>query len=836
MNRAVTYCERIEVTGIVQGVGFRPFVYQLARSLVLGGSVRNHTAGVTIELFGCTPDLDRFAAQLESEAPPLARIVSINRQREPIPDQAIPNSSAPDFIIAPSHGEARPTALIAPDSCVCDDCLAEMFHTGDRRHLYPFINCTNCGPRFTIIQSLPYDRPATTMSNFTQCETCLAEYENPLDRRFHAQPNACADCGPALSLVDAGGAAIEGDPVLKTLSLLKQGRIVAIKGLGGFHLAVDASNEAAVSRLRRRKLREEKPLAIMVGTSAIADGYVHLNKDETHILLSRERPILLARKRQTGQSANVYPIAQPVAPGNPYLGIMLPYTPLHYLLFFHPLAGGDIKTGAATLSALVMTSANISDEPICKDNDEALSRLAHIADAFLIHNREIHVRCDDSVVTRVDDRIGLQRRSRGYAPMPVFLAESAPVTLAFGAELKNTLCLIDDRRAFLSQHIGDLEQTPTLSFYEEAVAHFTNIFDLKPTLFAYDLHPEYLSTKYFSEFWRSCDHSVASAIGCQHHHAHIAGLLAEFQHQGPVIGFTMDGTGYGPDGTIWGGEMLICAPQYYIRRAFFKPVPLPGEAAAIKAPWRMAVSYLLDSDPDRLSRELATDMPRLPALCQVSPGDIRLLLQTIEAGLNCRPTSSLGRLFDAIASLLDLKHHCAFEGQAAMMLEMLAEEAQDQSAGAAIEIERLRSHATVGFPELKGKLAAKADRLTQLVPRELADLQAYRFNCAPFVSAILQDFDTTPLDRKRQAAWARQFHQALAQLFLKAAFQARDETGINTVAISGGCWQNRLLRELLRTQLETAGFEIMEHRLVPPNDGGISLGQAYIAASLERSL
>ncbi len=846
-----------EITGMVQGVGFRPFVYNLALRLGLSGFVLNHASGVRIEASGSTEALDELAEKLIQETPPLAQITGIIQKELPslLHDQ-IDTGSEPDtdpdqFTIRPSRPDSQPTTLIPPDTCICADCLKEMFDPANRRYLYPFTNCTNCGPRFTIIRSLPYDRPTTTMSDFVLCPPCRREYENPADRRFHAQPNACAACGPALQLLDHQGKPVDEDPVLATIRLLRQGRIVAIKGLGGFHLAVSATNQSAVKRLRERKHREEKPLAVMVGHTQNAKELIEISPLASTVLKGSQRPILLAPRFTTrpGDSA-VISIADAVAPANPYLGLMLPYTPLHYILFFHPDAGGDFHNGACTFDALVMTSANLSEEPITKDNNEAVERLQGIADGFLVSNRTIHVRCDDSVVTTFASEINILRRSRGFTPVPLFLKDDYPTTLAFGGELKNTLCLLNGNRAFISQHIGDLAQAPAMGFFKEAVDHFTSIFDLTPRIFAYDQHPEYLSTKYFNNLWQTCDPSSSGAVGVQHHHAHIAAVMAEHQQTEPVIGFSMDGAGLGPDGTIWGGEVLICSPAFYIRSGFLKPVPLPGGDKAATTPWRMAFSYLLQTfNNDVTTLTTGRITAELPCLLQVSPDELNLLASACRAGVNAPLTSSLGRLFDAIASLMDLRHEMAFEGQAAMMLEMLSVQsrlyaklqsiAADQlstlCSGMQISKSITGNQAAVGCPDTRGILAISENSLeaiTASLPQRLLSCPVYQLDhrslIAGLVTSISEGFDRADL--------ALAFHASVLDAFITTAREIRAATGLNTVAISGGCWQNRILREQFPRLLREEGFDVLTHRLAPPNDGGLSLGQAYVAGCSGRVL
>ena len=560
-----TRAMRIEISGIVQGVGFRPFVYQLANRFGLKGSVSNTASGVTVHVEGAGQGIDAFVRELRPASPPLARITDIREAPADVAGHA-------RFAIAQSTELAQRSTLISPDVAVCADCLAELFDPADRRFGYPFINCTNCGPRYTIIDDVPYDRPKTSMRRFAMCRACQAEYDDPDDRRFHAQPNACAACGPQVRLLDARSGEVAGaDPVRKTAELLGQGRIVAVKGLGGFHLAVDARDEAAVARLRKRKGREEKPFAVMSRDLESVRGYASVDDRRAALLTAMERPIVLLEKRRPD------PLAPSVSPGNRYFGVMLPYTPLHHLLLDR------------CPDPLVMTSGNLSEEPICIDNREALERLNGIADAFLVHDRDILLRADDSIVRRAAGQTRFLRRSRGYVPVPVFLQRPQARVLACGAELKNTVCLTKENRAFVSQHIGDLENLETYGFLDRTVQHLRRILDIRPDIVACDMHPDYLSTRYADA------QTGVERIRVQHHHAHIASCLAENRTDGPVIGLAFDGTGYGTDGCIWGGEVLVADTRRFQRVGHLAYVPMPGGAAAIREPWRMAVSYLYDA-------------------------------------------------------------------------------------------------------------------------------------------------------------------------------------------------------------------------------------------------
>ncbi len=624
------------VNGIVQGVGFRPFIYQLARRHGLTGEVANTSTGVAIHVEGPVDRLNAFQDDISANPPPLAHVIEV------VSRPAAPRACT-EFRIEHSRADAAMATLISPDVAVCDDCVRELFDPADRRYRYPFINCTNCGPRYTIIEDIPYDRPATSMRRFAMCADCRAEYEDPLDRRFHAQPNACPVCGPRARLWDAERREIEtADPVAAAADRLRDGLIVAVKGLGGYHLAVDALQPAAVARLRGRKLREEKPFAVMSPDLDAVRAYARVDPEDATLLLSIQRPIVLLPKLTPG------PLAEAVAPRNPFVGAMLPYTPLHHLL---------LRQGFV---ALVMTSGNRSEEPIAIDNDDAFERLAGIADCFLVHDRDIYLRADDSVVRRSAGKTRFLRRSRGYVPVPVFLKDELPPILACGAELKSTVCVTRGNQAFVSQHIGDLENLATYESFQKTIAHLQRILDVRPEIIACDLHPDYLSTRWADE------QTGTPKARVQHHHAHIVSCMAEHRIDGPVVGIACDGTGYGPDGAVWGGEILLADAAGFERAAHIAYVPMPGSAAAIREPWRMAVSYLQDAFGEGL-REL--DLPVLRA----AGGDrVQVVLEMAARRLNSPLTSSLGRLFDGVAALAGLRSRVTFEGQAAMELEMAA--------------------------------------------------------------------------------------------------------------------------------------------------------------------
>jgi hydrogenase maturation protein HypF len=749
---------KIRVSGIVQGVGFRPYVYRLAKEERLGGTIRNTAAGVTIEVEGPADCIARFLERLTTEAPALSRITGIEVG-------SLPAEGETDFqILASRAGEAMHT-LISPDVAICDDCLREMLDPADRRYLYPFINCTNCGPRFTIVRDIPYDRPSTSMAVFPMCPACLAEYEDPLNRRFHAQPNACWDCGPKLELWDRDGRTIEtDDAVAKAAELTRAGEIVAVKGLGGFHLAADATNSMAVLRLRERKRRVEKPFAVMVPNVETAERFCELDEAGRGILASRQRPIVLLRaKRPT-------PISDCVAPSNAYLGVFLPYTPLHHLLFER-----------GKFAALVMTSGNVSEEPIAIDNGEAVRRLGGLADYFLVHNRDILLRCDDSVVRPAKGSTQHVRRSRGYVPVPVFLDEELPPVLAAGGELKSTICLARGNQAFLSQHVGDLENLESYGFFLEAVEHLERILEITPEIIAYDLHPDYFSTKW------ALEQTGARLVGVQHHHAHVAACMAENHLHEKVIGFALDGTGYGADGRIWGGEALLADFSGFERVAHFAYVPLPGGAAAIREPWRMAVAYLAQ----HFGREFLDR--QLPFLGGMSVTSIRLVLQMMERGLNSPLTSSCGRLFDAVAALAGIRNQVNYEAQAAIELEMAALESNDATA----------------YP-------------LGLVPEGAG----WTIDTRPLFEALLADLD----QRLPASTISRRFHNGMVETFSRLARLIRARSGLREVCLTGGTFQNLVLFEGLRDALRTERFEVFTHAEVPAGDGGLSLGQAMVAA------
>ena len=747
--------QRVIIEGIVQGVGFRPFIYQLATRFELSGSVCNDTRGVTIEIEGDAELLQHFLAALRNEKPPLSVIQSIHAQ-------VIATQGTSGFKILQSVLDEVRRVQIPPDTFVCADCLHELFDPTDRRHAYPFINCTNCGPRFSIVTGIPYDRPLTTMADFQLCADCQAEYDDPASRRFHAQPNACPACGPQLRLSDAQGRPVTvDDPLLEAIRRLKEGQILAIKGLGGYHLAVDAGNQAAVLELRRRKQRDEKPFALMARDLVAVQRMASVSADEAGLLQGVERPIVLLEKKAD------HPLAESVAPDNRYFGVMLPCTPLHHLLLQDNFA------------ALVMTSANLCDEPIAFEDDEAYQRLATVADAFLSHNRRIHSRSDDSIARVMADRPLLLRRSRGFVPRAVALPTEVRSILGVGAELKNTVCLTRGDRGFLSQHVGDLKNLDVYGSFKQTILQMQSILDVRPELVAHDLHPDYYSTRY------ALEESGLPSVAVQHHHAHLASCLAEHGIEEPAIGVIFDGLGFGADGHLWGGEFLIGDLGRYERVGHFRYQPMPGGDLATREPWRMALSYLL---------AIYGEIPdSVKIFDDIIESDLRLVSQAAMKGINAPLTSSCGRLFDAVAALLGLRSKASFEGQAAMLLEMVADRSQAQP-----------------YPYLLSREAA------QVI-----------FDPLPMIDAIVADH-SAGLSAARISG---RFHRSLATMIAEVCDLLRQNSGLNRVALSGGVFQNCLLTEMVVDVLERSGFKVLTHSLVPPNDGGLALGQAVVAAS-----
>ena len=748
---------KIRVTGVVQGVGFRPFVYRLALERHLAGLVFNDSHGVQIEVEGTGKLLDDFLLALKNQMPALASIHELRVTAE------VPRGEQGFRIIDSQGGEGRSTE-ISPDATTCQDCLRELFDPGDRRFRYPFINCTNCGPRYSIVTDIPYDRPLTTMADFPMCPACRAEYDDPASRRFHAQPNACPDCGPLLTFHAENGQQLTVvDPLAEAVDRLRKGEILALKGLGGYHLAVDAENDEAVRRLRRRKLRDEKPFALMSFDLERIRRFAEVTELEERLLTGVERPIVLLPRR-----AN-HGLSMQVAPNNKFFGIMIPYTPLHYLLL-------------EQFQALVMTSGNQSDEPIAFENSDAQERLQGIADATLQHNRRIHIRTDDSIARLLDGEPVLYRRSRGYVPRGVKLPAEQPSVLAVGAELKNTICLTRGDRAFLSHHIGDLKNQQVVDSLHQAVQHLQGLFEIRPERIAHDLHPDYLST-----------HAAGGVAGelplvaVQHHHAHLASCLVDNGRSGPAIGVIFDGIGFGSDGHVWGGEFLLGDLREFRRVGQLAYRQMPGGDAATKEPWRMAVSHLYHA--------FGPEWPELNSLQPIANADLKLLVQMIEKGLNSPLTSSVGRLFDAVAALVGVRNRVSFEGQAALELEMLIGPPGGEESGYVFDLQ-----------EAPGVL---------------------EFDPGPMIRQLVSDL-TAGVTADRISA---RFHNGLAQTVVDVCRQLAATHGVWPVALSGGVFQNRYLTERTAGLLRATGFEVLLHRQVPPNDGGLALGQAVIAGS-----
>lgn len=760
--------ERLVVEGVVQGVGFRPFVSRLASELGLAGHVGNDSTSVFVEAFGPSDAIEVFASRLVTEAPPLARIDRLTRR--PI---EVVRARAPGFEIVGSRDAPGPRTLLPADAAACADCISELFDPADRRYRHPFITCTNCGPRFTIITAVPYDRPNTTMANFAMCSACDREYRDPSDRRYHAQPIACHDCGPQLAFTAAErGSSTPADPIAAAVAALDGGAIVAIKGLGGYHLACDATRTDVVAALRDRKRRPDKPFAVMVANIDQVRDLAHLTEPEAELLSSSAAPIVLLRAR-SGSSLSTM-----VAPHNPLVGVMLPYTPVHHLLL-------EARPGP-----LVMTSANFGGEPIVRDRAD-LERLEGVFEGVLDHDRPINVPCDDSVTRVVDEAVLPIRRARGYAPITVVLPGVDRSVLAVGAELKNTFCVAGGGYAWVGPHIGDMANLATLDAFSVGITQFADMYDIAPDVVAADAHPSYLSSNWARDRYRD------RLLDVQHHHAHVAAVMAEHRlpPDDPVLGFAFDGTGYGRDGTIWGGEVLIATAASFERAAHLAPVPLPGGDAAVRNPARIALAHLH-----------AAGLPWpawLPSVEWYSPAELRLLRQQLDADVACVATTSMGRLFDAVSSLVGLRHEITYEAQAAIDLEICAQRALDE-------------------------------------PPEDFDPDLYRFAAdgalvtpRPVLEAIVEDLACGA----PAGVIAARFHLAVVEVVERLAIDLRARSGIGTVVLSGGVFQNALLTRLCTERLTLGRFDVKTHRLVPPNDGGLSLGQAYVAsyANLSRT-
>ncbi|MBN1917241.1 MAG: carbamoyltransferase HypF [Verrucomicrobia bacterium] len=775
---------RITIRGIVQGVGFRPFAYELAARCGVRGSVRNDSLGVEIAAFGEAVALDEFVERLRSEPPPAARIYEL--RVEPVAYEA-----REAFVIETSAVLDERFVPLSPDLATCADCVKELFDPDDRRYRYPFINCTHCGPRFTIIRDIPYDRPKTTMDAFPMCADCEREYRDPADRRFHAQPNACPVCGPRITLLDATGADVGcDDPVRTAVDLLLAGKVVAVKGLGGYHLACDATSDAAVGALRSRKWREDKPFAVMMRSLDEIERYCLVDETAKALLTSVRAPIVLLEKRDAPvrktagrgrpalQPGDAPPLSDQVAPMQQRWGVMLPYTPLHHLLL----------DGARR--PLVMTSGNVSDEPIAFRNDDALARLRGIADASLVHNREIRTRCDDSVTSVFRGRPYVLRRSRGAVPEPLILPVAAPKhVLAVGGELKNAFCFARDTMYFLSQHIGDLENVQTLAAFEDGVAHLSKLLYADPEIIIYDRHPDYLATK-----WALSREGVRK-LGIQHHHAQVLSCVAEcliddaalLDEQ--VIGVAFDGSGYGDDGRIWGGEFLVFDALESRRVAHLDEVPMPGGAKAIKEPWRMAVAHLRAAFGERM---MSLGIPFVDTL---DPVETDVLVQMIEKSVNAPWTSSMGRLFDAVSATAGVRRAINYEGQAAIELEYYTDASMDGAYPFSVE--------------------QRGDGALVVSP-------------APMFEALVDEIkrgEPVPVLSTR-------FHNGVARMLVEVCERIRDAEGLNSVALSGGVFQNRYLLTRAVAQLEADGFRVLTHSRVPANDGGLALGQALHGAAV----
>ncbi|KAA3634449.1 MAG: carbamoyltransferase HypF [Calditrichaeota bacterium] len=742
--------EKIIINGIVQGVGFRPFVYSTAKKHQLSGYVCNDSDGVVIEVEGRMYDINNFHTEVINFAPPVSKIHQYSNRKIKLKHDA-------EFEIKESHHSERLSTFISPDLTVCNECLAEMFDPNNRRYLYPLINCTNCGPRYTIINKIPYDRIYTSMNRFTMCRDCLNEYRDPTNRRFHAQPNCCPKCGPKVFYHNGKEVIDRINPIQTVIEQLHQGNIVAVKGIGGFHLACDAYNESAIQKLRLRKGRAEKPFALMVPDLKTARKFCVVSKPEEVLLLAASRPIVLLRKR-----ANC-PLPESIAPDNNFLGIMIAYSPLHHLLL------------KDNFEILVMTSANLAEEPIVKDNDEAIKRLHAIADIILLHDRDILQRSDDSIIRKDFYSTQILRRSRGYVPLSVNLqGKIHPGILAVGGEQKNTVALSRQNSVFLSQYIGDLDNPESMEFFKESISHLSQILKVKPEIIACDLHPEYLSTKYALG-------QGLPVVQVQHHHAHMVSVMAENNYTDTAIGLVLDGTGYGTDGTIWGGEILVGNAYSFERFAYLKPVPLPGGSKAILEPWRMALSYLYNYFDESM-------IERMFSHNQIQNEQRKTVIQMINKNINAPLSSSCGRLFDAVASLLHIKHQVNYDAQAAIALESVAMYGKKQKVELLDDIS--------GEIDISNLLKTVVERILNNYP--VADIALY-------------------------------FHQQLAEYFIAAVQAARNDLNLNTVALSGGVFQNKLFSEYIYKRLSEENFNLLVHTKVPVNDGGLSLGQVLIA-------
>jgi hydrogenase maturation protein HypF len=769
---------RLEISGVVQGVGFRPFLFGLAHRYHLVGQVSNTATGVSVLVEGGIGALDCFVRDIREKSPRLALVTGIESRELPVQGFSC-------FEIVKSCETNDRNTLISPDVSICEACQAEMNDPRDRRFEYPFINCTNCGPRYTIIEDVPYDRPKTSMKGFIMCRECRTEYDNPLDRRFHAQPNACPVCGPNVFLTDPEGNRLDKDPgeaLARASAFLSQGKILAVKGLGGFHLAVDAANTSAVARLRDKKKRPDKPFALMAASVSVLSDHLSVDENERALLQSYHRPIVLLAKKESRKKIKDHRMLSPdLAPQNSCLGVMLPYAPLHYLLLEK---GPDI---------LVMTSGNRSGEPLSIDNEEALSAFGHIADYFLFHDRDIYFRADDSIARIQAGQQRFLRRSRGYAPLPIQLDRKLPPVLACGGGLKSTICLTRGQNAFLSQHIGDLDNPKVYGFYTQTIDHMKKILGINPILVAHDLHPGYMSTDYA----RSLDQDV-TCVPVQHHHAHAVACMGENHIDQEVIALTLDGTGFGTDGHIWGGEILVCTHSQFSRRAQLSYVHMPGGDAAVLEPWRMAAAVLFKAH-GRAFLDLD-----IPFVRSNDPQKLSFLCQMMEKNLNSPLTSSAGRLFDAVSSLLGFCHTISYESQAAMVLEAVAVSARGQAC--------------------KGK---RKPYLVDIIETHMEAFPCYEVDMMPCIREIVQDVKQGICPGEISNG----FHATLVKGFVDAASRVKEDTGIHKAVLSGGVFNNNLVLNQTILGLENEGFTVYTHTKVPTGDGGISLGQALVAAA-----
>ncbi len=765
---------QLEIKGVVQGVGFRPFLFGLAQTYSLAGEVSNTADGVDAWVEGREEDIEGFIQDILHKHPLLASISDIQTQKSSLKHFS-------EFKIVKSKGAPSRNTLISPDVSICKDCLFELENPEDRRFEYPFINCTNCGPRFTIIEDIPYDRPKTSMKSFVMCDQCQKEYDDPMDRRFHAQPNACPDCGPEVFLTDNSGSRVEEtaqDAVGLAANFLSQGKILGVKGLGGFHLACDASNELAVQSLREKKIRPHKPFALMAKSVEALHDYVHVSEQEKKLLEAYHRPIVLLEKKKRVFS-NLMALAPGVAPLNTCLGVMLPYTPLHYLLL---KKGPDI---------LVMTSGNRSGEPLSIDNQDALDAFCHIADYFLLHNRDIYFRADDSIMRIQAGQERFVRRSRGYAPLPVSLNKKLPPVLGCGAGLKNTVCLTRGNDVFISQHIGDLENIKSESYYKSSIEHLKRIFDIQPKIVAHDMHPGYMSTSYADA------QNGVKKVAVQHHHAHAVSCMAENNLDEKVIAVTLDGTGYGTDGRIWGGEILLATPKDFLRKAHLSYLHMPGGDKAVLEPWRMAVSVLFSC----FGKEFL-DLD-IPFVRQIGKKKLNIVCQMIEKQLNSPLTSSAGRLFDAVASVLCLRHEISHESQAAMELEAIAAGVGDNELDGPAYDFNIRAGETEGLLEI---------------------------DMLPCIEQIVKDMQSD----LSESVISLKFHHTMVEAFTDAVVRIKKESGIKKAVLSGGVFNNDIVLNQMIARLENKGFEVYTHSKVPTGDGGICLGQVAAAAAMEK--